>query len=140
MSLLWWIIISALKFSVVFGQSESSVIGKSTASNSTSAGLNISIASFRQCFQHVDIVKCLHDQAVTTMDAAIDDNSTWHLGEFLSLQKNPNFTATSLATVAARSAGTTSMWERMTNVLKSRRLQFQTDLMPADEGIWLLSV
>lgn len=90
-----------------------------------------SFEPYRQCFSAIDIIDCLRTETVSSLDKAIGDNDTWHLSEYVSLERNPEFG------FAERSLGRGTddgVMGKFSDVLKSRRLQLQSDLMPIEAG------
>lgn len=116
-----------LLFCVRLKLSEQSVFTAENTPNTT----EFSFEPYRQCFSAGDIIDCLHTETVSSLDKAIGDNDTWHLGEYVTLERNPEFV------LAERSLGRGAddgVMGKFVDVLKSRRLQLQSDLMPMEEG------
>lgn len=112
---------------VRFKLSEQSAITANDTSNIT----EFSFEPYRQCFYAGDIIDCLHTETVSSLDKAIDDSATWHLGEYVTLQRNPDFVHDERSLGRGVADG---VMAKFYDVLKSRRLQLQSDLMPLEEG------
>lgn len=94
---------------------------------------SFSLQIFGKCFSHSDIVDCLRNQMVSTIDTAIQDNGTWHLNDFVALEPNPNFKLTPDDEMKSREED--SMLTKVNELLRSRRLEIKSDLVPmVDEG------
>lgn len=107
---------------------QSAIIAEDTTNTTTT---EFSFEPYRQCFSDGDIIDCLHTEIVSSLDKALVDNDTWHLGEYVTLQRNPEFG------VAERSLGRGAddgVMAKFYDVLRSRKLQLQSDLMPSEEG------
>lgn len=112
---------------VRFKLTEQSAITAEDTTNTT----EFSFEPYRKCFSAGDIIDCLHTETVSSLDKAIGDNDTWHLSEYVTLERNPEFG------IAERSFGhgtDDGVVRRFYDVLKSRRLQLQSDLLPIEEG------
>lgn len=97
--------------------------------SSTASTLQI----FGKCFRQADIVECLREQMVTTIDTAIQDNSTWQLNDFISLEPNPNYNLfPSDDKTKSRENEDDSMMTKVKELLRSRRIEIKSDLMPMD--------
>lgn len=107
--------------------SDQSAITAEDATNTT----EFSFEPYRQCFSAGDIIDCLHTETVSSLEKAIGDNDTWHLSEYVTLERNPEFRLDERSLGRGTDDG---VMGKFFDVLKSRRLQLQSDLMPIEEG------
>ena len=114
-----------LSFSVAFllvGLTCQSVIMNNKSANGIQQEV---FPSVRKCMNKSEILECLKDEAIKTLDSAISSDKEFMVNKFLTIRKNQNFNITE--TNAARGAQVDSnaaLTRKMVDFVKSRTFSF----------------
>lgn len=106
---------------------------------SWNAVANRTLSMVRRCLDTVNTTDCFRTKLLRALDIAIHDNGDWHLNEFVTLGRNPEYAAatgvpdpTAATAREQRKEEYDSVTGKLNELLRSRRVQFQTNLLPTN--------
>lgn len=136
--------VALLPFVVVCVQNSgsASVPGAADAMTWTTAA-NMSMTIVRRCLDRANSTECFRGKLLRALDMAIRDGGDWHINDYVTLGRNPEYANTSKDSIADGRDGRTdyedtSITGKLNELMRSRRVQFQTNLMPTTEGMFVI--
>jgi hypothetical protein len=125
-----WLCLS-LAFLLIDPAWQSVIVDKSA---STSVIRDI-FPTVRQCITKSEVLECLKDEAIKTLDSAIQSDQEFKVNKFLSIKKNPNFhiSENSDAGRSAKQDTNKLLTRKMVDLVKSRTFSFGFGSGPSDD-------
>lgn len=97
---------------------------------------NMSMLIARRCLDDANTTECFRGKLLRALDMAIRDRADWHINDYVTFGRDPEFANASAARDARQQDyDENSVTGKLNELLRSRRVQFQTSLLPtASEG------
>lgn len=137
------IVVALLPFVVQCVQNTASETLSAKESMSWNTVANMSMTIVRRCLDRANSTECFRGKLLKALDMAIRDGGDWHINDYVTFGRNPEYANISESLAAGRDGRTdyddSSITGKLNELLRSRRVQFQTNLAPTSEGILCFS-